>query len=338
MEQMNPDCILNTCITLEHVIPRETAQFFLPLYLKHPAILKLRNAGIGMAGVSRATPGFRLRRIPGFRFALFTCSGSGKVTAGAQTHEQSAGSFCILPAGKEQFYRQTGSAPWRFCWFHLTPDTPLPPAGLPQPFFGRRTPPVQLEAAMKGLALESIHVIRNLAADTSDERPPWHFYCDSMDLAAALCAFGLKPDRSPYGCEALIASYTDQILELLARSFHLPESVQTEPPPDDPFENLWRQVSGSLEKKWTLEMMAAEVYMSVSTLLRQAKRRYDATPMQVLYHLRLKRANTLLVSTTLPVSVIALRCGYDNFAAFSTAFKKEYGISPRTCRREGVGR
>ena len=84
---------------------------------------------------------------------------------------------------------------------------------------------------MKGLALESIHVIRNLAADTSDERPPWHFYCDSMDLAAALCAFGLKPDRSPYGCEALIASYTDQILELLARSFHLPESVQTEPPP-----------------------------------------------------------------------------------------------------------
>ena len=334
MEQMNPDCILNTCITLEHVIPRETAQFFLPLYLKHPAILKLRNAGIGMAGVSRATPGFRLRRIPGFRFALFTCSGSGEVTAGAQTHEQSAGSFCILPAGKEQFYRQTGSAPWRFCWFHLTPDTPLPPAGLPQPFFGRRTPPVQLEAAMKGLALESIHVIRNLAADTSDERPPWHFYCDSMDLAAALCAFGLKPDRSPYGCEALIASYTDQILELLARSFHLPESVQTEPPPDDPFENLWRQVSGSLEKKWTLEMMAAEVYMSVSTLLRQAKRRYDATPMQVLYHLRLKRANTLLVSTTL----IALRCGYDNFAAFSTAFKKEYGISPRTCRREGVGR
>ena len=330
---MNPDSILNPCITIEHQIPRETAQFFLPLYLKHPAVLKLRDAGIGMAGVSRATPGFQLRRIPGFRFAAFTCSGKGEVTTKARTHELSAGSFCILEAGEEQFYRQTGKEPWCFCWFHLNPDTPLLDAGQPLPFFGQQAPPMQLEAAMEGLALESVHVICNLAAATSNERPPWHFYCDSMDLAAALSAFGLKPNRSPYGCEALIASYTDQILGLLARSFHLLKSESKKPSSDDPLENLWRQVSESLEKKWTLEMMASHVYMSVSTLLRQAKRRYDATPMQVLYHLRLKRANSLLVSTKLPISVIAIRCGYDNFAAFSTAFKKEYGVSPRTCRR-----
>ena len=130
------------------------------------------------------------------------------------------------------------------------------------------------------------------------------------------------------------ADYADTLLALLDRHLKLIIRPPAEKSPERRLlEELWLQVSDSLRRKWTLPQMAAKACMSVSTLIRQTKRHYDATPMQILYHLRLKYAAKLLLSTPqLPISMVALHCGYDNFAAFSTAFRKEYGTSPRLFR------
>lgn len=51
--------------------------------------------------------------------------------------------------------------------------------------------------------------------------------------------------------------------------------------------------------------------------------------------LRLRRALRLLAATdasAMPISEVALSCGYQNFAAFSRAFKDRFGVQPRDAR------
>lgn len=48
--------------------------------------------------------------------------------------------------------------------------------------------------------------------------------------------------------------------------------------------------------------------------------------------LRMKRASDLLHTTSLSVSEIAQKCGFESLYAFSRAFKTEYGVSPRAYR------
>ena len=124
---MHPDQLVNPCVTYEHVIPEAMRQLFLPLYLKHPSILRLRHAGITMGGISLATPGFRIDRLPGFHFLALTLSGTGEMTLGDTTHALTPGTAILVPADTRQRYRHTGDAPWRFCWFHLNADTSLLP-------------------------------------------------------------------------------------------------------------------------------------------------------------------------------------------------------------------
>ena len=135
---------VNNSVPVEKVIPETMEQLFLPLYLKHPAPLKLRDAGIFMAGISEASPGFRLRRTPDFLFAVFTRSGSGRIIIDGEPYLLEPGSLFLAPAHREQLYFQVGSAIWRFLWFHLKVDTPLlrptpsePAAGSP---FRKRLP------------------------------------------------------------------------------------------------------------------------------------------------------------------------------------------------------
>jgi AraC-like DNA-binding protein len=55
-----------------------------------------------------------------------------------------------------------------------------------------------------------------------------------------------------------------------------------------------------------------------------------------LTEMRVRRAMDLLVHSPLPIKAIATQCGFRNERYFCTAFRKETGITPGTCRR-GVG-
>ena len=55
---------------------------------------------------------------------------------------------------------------------------------------------------------------------------------------------------------------------------------------------------------------------------------------QYLMFIRLQHAANELVSTTDPVTEIAFRCGFSNSNYFKDAFKKAYGFSPRTYRKQ----
>jgi transcriptional regulator GlxA family with amidase domain len=50
--------------------------------------------------------------------------------------------------------------------------------------------------------------------------------------------------------------------------------------------------------------------------------------------IRLKRAQKLMTETEMPITEVAIRCGYQSSTQFSAQFKKAFGTSPSAQRQE----
>lgn len=81
--------------------------------------------------------------------------------------------------------------------------------------------------------------------------------------------------------------------------------------------------------RWTLPELAQRVGMSRSAFAQKFKETVGKSPMEYLTHWRMLVAGDKLANSSDPVSVVALALGYESEAAFSTAFKRVMGCSPR---------
>ncbi len=86
-------------------------------------------------------------------------------------------------------------------------------------------------------------------------------------------------------------------------------------------------------RPWTIEALAREVGMSRSRLAARFKALVGEPPLRYLARHRMSVAGSLLREGRLRVHEIASRLGYDSEAAFSRAFKRHNGKSPRAFRR-----
>jgi AraC-like DNA-binding protein len=88
-------------------------------------------------------------------------------------------------------------------------------------------------------------------------------------------------------------------------------------------------------RPWTVEGLARSVGLSRSSLAERFTELIGQPPMQYLMQWRLTLAAHLLQSTSKAAAVVAEDVGYDSEAAFSRAFKREFGAPPATWRRGG---
>jgi AraC-like DNA-binding protein len=85
--------------------------------------------------------------------------------------------------------------------------------------------------------------------------------------------------------------------------------------------------------RWTLHELAKRAGMSRSTFALKFKQTVGASPMDYLPRWRMLLAGDRLVNSTDPISAISLSLGYESESAFSTAFKRVMGCSPRQYSR-----
>ena len=79
--------------------------------------------------------------------------------------------------------------------------------------------------------------------------------------------------------------------------------------------------------------MAAVSRLSRSAFIGRFTRVLGVAPATYLKRLRLERGHRLLAESRNKVLDIALACGYASEAAFSKAFKREYGVPPSQLRK-----
>jgi AraC-like DNA-binding protein len=82
------------------------------------------------------------------------------------------------------------------------------------------------------------------------------------------------------------------------------------------------------ERAWTVQQLSGVAGMSRAAFTRQFRQAVGAAPMAYLTDWRLDTAARLLQETTVPLAAVARRIGYSTPFAFTTAFRRRYGVPP----------
>ena len=101
--------------------------------------------------------------------------------------------------------------------------------------------------------------------------------------------------------------------------------------------DVMRQVKFYLTQNYsspvTLEQLARRFEISTANLSRLFRREFGVGFNRYLTTLRLEAAMALLNSTTIPISEVALRCGFSDSSYFIRIFREHFGATPKNYRR-----
>jgi AraC-like DNA-binding protein len=136
---------------------------------------------------------------------------------------------------------------------------------------------------------------------------------------------GLYREQSSKAEHAVLASWAHLLDSTARRTL----ARQTQ---DPRLNELWELIASDLSRPWTLEEMAEVANLSSEHLRRLCHATLHRSPMRHLTYLRMRHAAELLALSDEKIEVIGRHVGYDNQFAFSTAFKREIGLSPSSCR------
>lgn len=93
------------------------------------------------------------------------------------------------------------------------------------------------------------------------------------------------------------------------------------------------QVRGSLDESDPLQAAARHLGLNYDSLRHRFKTELGISPKRLLVKLRVERAKSLLMTTSLPVAEIAARLGYADAPQFSRLFARETGAPPSHWRQ-----
>lgn len=102
---------------------------------------------------------------------------------------------------------------------------------------------------------------------------------------------------------------------------------------DKRFARVLDYMSAHLAASLSLTELAREAGISVHHFGRRFRERMGVPPLAYLTDLRMREARRLLSGTDFPVSHVASACGYGRAAAFSAAYHRHFGQTPRETRR-----
>jgi transcriptional regulator GlxA family with amidase domain len=95
-----------------------------------------------------------------------------------------------------------------------------------------------------------------------------------------------------------------------------------------------RMIETQMDRPLRVATLAKELGFSTRHLERIFRSHTNTTPAGYLSAARLEKARRLLQQTCLPVTDVAMACGFTSSAHFSTAYRGRYGYPPRDERRQ----
>lgn len=132
-------------------------------------------------------------------------------------------------------------------------------------------------------------------------------------------------------CYGLLHSLLVKVLTVVG----MKEELQVEEP-----SVLGQRIKAYIDENFsepiTLQSMSTDLHISPYYLSHVFKQMSGYAPMQYLLKRRIGEAQTLLITTDLPVSVIAGMVGYDSQSYFNLQFSKHVGMPPKKYRQSYV--
>jgi AraC-like DNA-binding protein len=169
--------------------------------------------------------------------------------------------------------------------------------------------------------------------------PIVHIRKESDKAALRWCLERMMQElREPQPGGVLVAEHLAQMLLVQALRLHLAEGLRGGV--GWLFALADKQIGAAISAmhhdpahRWTLQALAKRAGMSRSTFALKFEQTVGESPMEYLTRWRMLLAGDRLTNSSDPISVIARSLGYESESAFSTAFKRVMGSSPRQYSR-----
>lgn len=97
-----------------------------------------------------------------------------------------------------------------------------------------------------------------------------------------------------------------------------------------------RLIHSRPEESWTVASLAEKVSMSRSAFAARFTSLVGQPPLHYLHECRMRKASQLLQKTSVGLKQVASRVGYHSLPAFSTAFKRWFGVAPGRYRHSST--
>ena len=157
------------------------------------------------------------------------------------------------------------------------------------------------------------------------------------ETAEQLMRLLLKEAERPGTGTLLMMQSLTRALAVHMLRFHsnLAPSLPRSPPslPTPRLQRVIEQMRSSLDEDLPLSRLAETGGMSQSQFVRAFRVAMGQPPHQYLVGLRLDRARALLEQTDMPVTLISVRCGFEQPSHFAASFRAMTGFSPRAWRQ-----
>ena len=276
------------------IIDPACKELFMPI--TSPRLSYLREHGICFSGISTLRNAYEIRRMTNnAHLIMYTLSGEGWLKTEGYNGKLRPGQVWISSADTPQEYGLSGDH-WQILWFDLRnqpPWTAINQIG------------TSVRASVMGSKFEQI---MNMLM--------WEFQTDE-----------LHADR-------MIQLNSEIILGYLEREFALQYDSSSYQISNRLHHLFFNIVKAKIQYSWTVEELAniSELHVSSDHFSRLCVQYLKISPIKMVNQLRMERAMELLHGTSYPIQEIATLVGYQNNFAFSTAFKRNTGTSPRDYR------
>ena len=176
-------------------------------------------------------------------------------------------------------------------------------------------------------------------ADFHMDQFHYHPYYEIYFLLSGKCSalinhsiYHLVPGDFVLISQAVIPAYISLILSLLVRNRdHI--QLQDLDSAENAIQASARYISTHFQEPVSLHMVADHVHMSPTYYSKKFKQITGVGFKEYLTKTRLYEATELLTHTSLNVTEIAIRCGFNDGNYFGDAFRKEFGLSPLQYRK-----
>jgi AraC-like DNA-binding protein len=185
--------------------------------------------------------------------------------------------------------------------------------------------------------LDSIHLcdpVRRLAYGADE------FLLENWSLSAEMMLAMDQLLGNPYSGDLRLVHLEAKAVELvcmmsrvLGHRVEERAAVRLRPRDIDAIHEVRRILARSLTERPSIEALARQVGINRNKLTTGFKQLFDQTTSEYWIECRLQAGWQLLQDSALPVAVVAGRVGYAQSAAFSTAFRQHFGVTPRSIRR-----
>ena len=276
------------------IVDPECSEIVLPL--TSPKLHYLREHGLFLSGIRVLRKHYEVRRkTNNSHLVLYTLGGEGWLKTEGYDGILVQGQVWISAEGTVQEYGLHGEE-WKFLWFDLQNKPPW--------------------TVISGIGTSVRESVQGQSFRQAMDTLMWEFQTD-----------GMYADRVIQLCSEMILAYLERefALECKSSSYYITNRIHN---------FFFTTVKSQIQHPWTVKELAekSELYISPDHFGRLCVRYLKISPMKLVNQLRLERAMELLHGTNYPIQKISTLVGYQNYFAFSTAFKRWSGASPRSFR------